>query len=144
MPHPPEAERFYTLEGYRRKNEPAVSCAMEDYLEMICRAAEADGCAHIGTLASRLNVRPSSASKMVRNLKALGLVRFEKYTVVIPTERGWELGNYLLWRHGVLTRFFCALTGKEEALEQTEKVEHFLSEQSVRAIERLLPLLDPP
>ena len=64
---------FYTQKGYQMRSQHALTGAMEDYLEMICRQAEADGCARIGLLAEGLNVRPSSASKMVYQLRTLGL-----------------------------------------------------------------------
>ena len=76
---------FYTQKGYQMRSQHALTGAMEDYLEMICRQAEADGCARIGLLAEGLNVRPSSASKMVYQLRALGLVAFEKYGLIPGT-----------------------------------------------------------
>ena len=97
---------FYTQKGYQMRSQHALTGAMEDYLEMICRQAEADGCARIGLLAEGLNVRPSSASKMVYQLRALGLVAFEKYGLIQPTEKGWSVGRWLLHRHEVLHRFF--------------------------------------
>ena len=84
---------FYTQKGYQMRSQHALTGAMEDYLEMICRQAEADGCARIGLLAEGLNVRPSSASKMVYQLRALGLVAFEKYGLIQPTEKGWSVGR---------------------------------------------------
>ena len=83
---------FYTQKGYQMRSQHALTGAMEDYLEMICRQAEADGCARIGLLAEGLNVRPSSASKMVYQLRALGLVAFEKYGLIQPTEKGGRWG----------------------------------------------------
>ena len=75
------------------RSQHALTGAMEDYLEMICRQAEADGCARIGLLAEGLNVRPSSASKMVYQLRALGLVALlKKYGLIQPTEKGWSVG----------------------------------------------------
>ena len=64
---------FYTQKGYQLKNCPAVTGAMEDYLEMICREGRSEGFGRINTLAGKLNVRPSSASKMVYNLRSLEL-----------------------------------------------------------------------
>lgn len=89
---------FYTQKGYQMRSQHALTGAMEDYLEMICRQAEADGCARIGLLAEGLNVRPSSASKMVYQLRTLGLVAFEKYGLIQPTEKGWSVGRWLLHR----------------------------------------------
>ena len=106
---------FYTQKGYQMRSQHALTGAMEDYLEMICRQAEADGCARIGLLAEGLNVRPSSASKMVYQLRTLGLVAFEKYGLIQPTEKGWSVGRWLLHRHEVLHRFFCMLHGRAGA-----------------------------
>ena len=101
---------FYTQKGYQMRSQHALTGAMEDYLEMICRQAEADGCARIGLLAEGLNVRPSSASKMVYQLRTLGLVAFEKYGLIQPTEKGWSVGRWLLHRHEVLHRFSVCST----------------------------------
>lgn len=133
---------FYTQKGYQLKNHPAITGAVEDYLEMICREGRSEGFVRINALAGKLNVRPSSASKMAYNLRALGLVEFEKYGLIRPTEKGWQLGEYLLYRHEVLLRFFRLVGGQEESLEQAEQVEHFLTEETVRSLERVADLLE--
>jgi DtxR family Mn-dependent transcriptional regulator len=133
---------FYTQKGYQLKNRPHITGAMEDYLEMICREAKAEGYVRINSLASKLNVRPSSASKMVHNLRALGLVEFEKYGLIRPIGEGCQLGNYLLYRHEVLLRFFRLMDGGEENLEQVEQVEHFLREETVHNLERVSDFLE--
>lgn len=133
---------FYTQKGYQLKNRAHITEAMEDYLEMICREVNAEGYARINSLAAKLNVRPSSASKMVYNLRTLGLVEFEKYGLIRPTESGWRLGKYLLYRHEVLLRFFRLVDGGEEDLEQVEQVEHFLRDKTVRNLERVSDILE--
>ena len=73
-----QEDNFYTLKGYSLLEYIQITSSMEDYLEMICRQARTEGYARINFLAQRLNVRPSSASKMVYQLRDLGLVAFEK------------------------------------------------------------------
>lgn len=131
-------EDFHTLKGYRQKNENHITESMEDYLEMICRYAKTDGYARIGVLSSKLNVRPSSASKMVNHLKDAGLVEFEKYGLIKPTQEGIEMGNYLLHRHNVLQEFFCYLNSSECELEQVEQVEHFINKTTLENIEKFM------
>ena len=133
---------FYTQKGYQRKNHPAVTGAMEDYLEMICRQARTEGVVRMGALAAGLNVRPSSASKMVQQLRELGLVEFERYGLIRPSAEGRRLGDFLLHRHEVLHRFFCLVNGTADELELVEQVEHYLDEATVGTLERLLPLLE--
>lgn len=135
---------FYTQKGYARRSSTPVTSAMEDYLEMICRQSRAEGYARINFLAHRLNVRPSSASKMVYQLRDLGLVSFEKYGLIRPTGEGEALGGYLLHRHDVLHRFFCWLNGTDDELEQVEQVEHYVNENTVENLERLMEERLPP
>lgn len=132
-----ENQEFRTLKGYHIKNNRLITEAMEDYLEMICRYSQKDGYARISHLAEQLNVKPSSTSKMAANLKELGLVDYEKYGVITVTEKGWELGNYLLYRHRVLHEFLCLLNGTTDELEQVEQIEHFFEEGTIRNLERL-------
>lgn len=128
---------FFTQKGYALRSHRQITGAMEDYLEMICRQAREAGYARIGMLAEHLNVRPSSASKMVRQLRELGLVEFPSYGLIRPTAEGFELGNYLLRRHNVLFRFFCLLNGTDDELEQVEQVEHFIRPETVDNLEAL-------
>ena len=132
-----ESREFYTLKGYRLQNGGDITEAMEDYLEMICRHIQENGYIRIHFLAEQLHVRPSSASKMVGKLREMGLVEFEKYGLIIPTERGMAVGRYLLWRHDVLHRFFRLLNHSDCQLEQVEKVEHFMSRETRENLEKL-------
>ncbi|MDR3207079.1 MAG: metal-dependent transcriptional regulator [Oscillospiraceae bacterium] len=133
---------YRTLKGYQRGETSLVTHAMEDYLEMICRCLRTEGAARVGTLAARLAVKPSSASKMAGNLRALGLLEYENYGVIHLTDKGFELGSYLLRRHDTLHRFFCLLNGTRDELEQTEKVEHYIDERTLRSLEDLIPALE--
>ena len=128
---------FHTLKGYELLENNQITKSMEDYLEMICRYAKEENFVRINFLASKLNVRPSSASKMVYNLKLEKLVSFEKYGVIQPTKKGWELGGYLLYRHDVLNRFFCLLNQSDDELEQVEQIEHFMNRDTVANLEKL-------
>lgn len=99
---------------------------------MIARILLEREVARIGELSERLHVRPSSASKMIQLLKGAGLVESEKYGYVSLTKKGREEGDYLLYRHKVVHRFLCVLNHTENELEQVEKIEHFLSRETVR------------
>lgn len=126
---------FYTLKGYQLNENTQITSSMEDYLEMICRILKKQDIVRINELAGMLHVRPSSASKMVGNLRYLGLVEFEKYGYVKPTPKGEELGEYLLYRHDVLNQFLCLINNSNDETEQVEKIEHFLTEKTIRNIE---------
>lgn len=122
---------FKTLKRY---NKNTITYAMEDYLEMICRSCEKDGYVRMNSLAFKLGVNPSSASKMVSNLKKQGLVEYEKYGVVKPTEKGIEFGKYLLHRHEILKEFFSIINGSEDVTDEIEPIEHYLSKETIENI----------
>lgn len=131
-----EAE-FYTLKGYQLNEGGKLTSAMEDYLEMICRMLKNTDVVRISELAEKLHVKPSSASKMVSNLKEEGYIEFKKYGYIVVTKKGVELGKYLLHRHDVLHKFLCVLNNTDNELEQVEKIEHFITENTIDNLEKL-------
>jgi len=133
-----DPNEFYTLKGYDQRGEESISPAMEDYLEMICRSIGNPGFVRVSTLAAKLNVKPSSASKMVARLREQGLVDFERYGVIVPTKKGEAAGEWLLRRHRVLEAFFRMVNHSENELELVEKIEHFIDPDTVGNIERML------
>lgn len=133
-----QTDNFYTLKGYSLLEHTLVTSSMEDYLEMICRLHHDGQPVRIKELAERLHVKPSSASKMTGNLKKQDLVRFEKYGTVSLTPAGLQLGEYLLFRHDVLHRFFCYVNQSSDELEQVEKVEHFIEPKTVYNLQKWL------
>ena len=124
-------DNYYTLKGYSIKENTLVTTAVEDYLEMLCRLEKESKPLRINYIAEILHVRPSSASKMMNNLKELDFVDFEKYGAIMLTDKGRKLGNYFLFRHETLHRFFCYLNHTENELEQVEKVEHFIDKRTI-------------
>jgi len=130
--------KFYTLKGYALIEENRITSSMEDYLEMIYRIHTTGEAVRIGAVAGRLNVKPSSATKMVTNLKEQGLVLSEKYGYIQLTEAGIKLGKYLVFRHDTLHRLLCYINQSEDELEQVEKIEHFINIETVQNIKKLL------
>lgn len=132
-----ERDGFYTFKGYQKNGEAALTTAMEDYLEMIFRVLQHGQRVRVGELSRVLHVKPSSVSKMVRQLNEAGYISARRYGVISLTEKGQEAGAYLLYRHEVIQRFLRALNGTPDELEQTEKIEHFLSRTTVENLDVL-------
>ena len=131
-----EKKEFHTVRGYQllEQNEKLLSSAMEDYLEMICRNSENEGFMRMNRLAELLNVKASSASKMVQKLGELGLLKYEKYGIIILTEDGKEVGLYLLNRHKIIEEFLRTIGIKENLLVETELIEHYISSNTLENI----------
>ena len=131
---------FYTLKGYSIKNNNIITIAMEDYLEMIYRNTINNDFITVKDLAYKLNVKPSSVSKMCNKLDFLKLVDFEKYGHVKLTELGKIKGEYFLWRHNVVEKLIKIINKKDFELEQVEKIEHFIDNKTLKNIEKFITL----
>lgn len=131
---------FYTVRGYERlmQMDKSVTPSMEDYLEMAYRLSREKGYTRIGDLAGALNVQPPSASKMVQKLAEASYISYEKYGAIELTEKGREMGDYLLKRHETIAEFLQIIGVTEGLLEETEKIEHNLSRKTVEQIMTLV------
>lgn len=129
-------EDFHTVRGYQLLSDEkkVLTSSMEDYLEMIYRISREEGEVRVNQLAERLNVRPSSATKVVQKLSKLGLVTYEKYGAVGLSRQGKVLGEFLLQRHEVIQEFLQNLGIEEMLLKDTELIEHDVSHSTLEYI----------
>lgn len=129
--------KFYTQSGYEKKATHPLTPAAEDYLEMIYRLSEAGTLpVRIKDLSDYLHVTPSSASRMASFMSGHGYINFKRYGYITLTTDGLGTGEYLIRRHNIVKDFLCELKGTNDELEETEKIEHFLSEDTVKAMEK--------
>lgn len=129
-------DEFYTVRGYEMKDaiEKLLTPAMEDYLEMIYRSSQVETNIRIKTIAKRLNVKDSSATKMVQKLGELGMLKYEKYGSIELTQKGYDTGAYLLKRHAIIENFFHLIGSKGDSLLHTERVEHVLADDIIESL----------
>lgn len=133
---------FYTFSEYMRKEDNALTASAEDYLEMIYRLSMETGFTRIHELSQSLNVQPPSATKMVQRLAELNLLKYEKYGVIMLGEDGKKLGKILLKRHETIENLLRILGIQEDnILEETEKVEHTISVQTVKCFDDYINFL---
>ncbi|WP_027634652.1 transcriptional regulator MntR [Clostridium hydrogeniformans] len=127
---------FYTFNEYMKCDDNKLTASMEDYLEMIYRIYEVNGYVRINELAQSLNVKPSSATKMVQKLRDLNLINYERYGAITLSIEGDEIGKKLLNRHKTIEYFLKLLGVKENyILEETEKIEHTINKETLCCIE---------
>ena len=132
-----ESSKFHTVRGYQRleQQDKKLTSAMEDYLEMIYRNSQKDEYIRINTLSELLNVAAPSATKMVQNLSKIGLVDYRRYEYIVLTDKGKELGKYLLKRHTIIETFLNNLGVEAELLADTELIEHDISDTTVQKLD---------
>lgn len=131
-----EVSKFHTVRGYQllEQNKKLLTPAMEDYLEMIYRNSLIEGYMRINILSELLNVAAPSATKMVQKLFRLGLLNYKKYGIIFLTDNGKEVGKFLLERHQIIEIFLMNLGVNENALTETELIEHYISTPTLQRI----------
>ncbi len=134
---------FHTFRGYTllSRDEKPLTASMEDYLEMIYRLSRENSYTRVNDLAAALNVQPPSATKMIQKLADLGFLQYEKYGIIKLTGQGERLGGYLLERHNTLEAFLRMIGVTEGILEETEKIEHNISDHTLARIADLVRFL---
>ncbi len=125
---------FHTFREYMKKDEDLLTASMEDYLEMIFRLSGETGFTRINDLSAALNVQPPSATRMVQKLAEIGTLDYEKYGVIVLSQKGKKLGGALLERHQMVEEFLKMLGITEDVLVETEKIEHTISRQTLRRL----------
>lgn len=133
---------FYTFRGYRIKNQEVLSPSMEDYIEMIYRLSLEKDVVRASDLSESLHVQPPSTTKMVKRLSKSGYVYYEKYGQIKLTKIGNEIGEYLLFRHKTVYNFLQLIGVKDNLLEETEKIEHAISADTLEQISNLTTFLN--
>ena len=132
-----DPDGFYTMKGYTLLSAGQLTSAMEDYLEMIARIKREGQTVRVVDLSSHLHVKASSVTKMIQQLVKAGFVHAQKYGDIELTPKGISLGDYLLYRHNVLHHFLCFVNSSINELEQVEKIERFINEQTIKNLDLL-------
>ena len=136
---------FYTFRGYSLNNEKSLTPSMEDYIEMIYRLSLKQNIVRVNDLSDSLNVQPPSSTKMIKKLSEIGYVNYEKYGYVNLTEKGVDIGKYLLNRHETISKFLKLIGVEHNLLEQTEKIEHAIYEETLDKINSFIHfIIDNP
>ncbi len=116
----------------------------EDYLEAIWFITQEKGYARVTDIAERLNISQASVSKMLRRLKADGLLEVERYRGLSLTPYGESQGQRLLARHRILERFLEQLGVSDPAVayHDVEGIEHYVSAETLERLSALIQYID--
>lgn len=122
----------------------------ENYLKALFHLTkEIDGKDDAGTneLASYLNIKPASASDMLKKLKDKDLVYFEKYGKITLTEVGLKYAIQIIRKHRLWETFLYEKLqfSWDEVHEVAEQLEHIKSKKLIEQIDKFLgyPKNDP-
>ena len=100
----------------------------EDCLEVIYR-----GDKRVKDIAKKLNIKAPTLVELLERMERKGLIVHKKYGPVELTEKGREIAEKVLRRHGILTNFFIEVLGMdaEKGEEEACRIEHYLDEETI-------------
>ena len=117
------------------KNEKTT----EDYLEAMLMIKEKQGYIRSIDVAELLGVKKPSVTYATKKLRESGYITTDDNGMILFTEQGKKLAESTWDRHQTLAKLFISLGVKEkQALIDACKVEHDLSEETFKAIQKFV------
>lgn len=118
----------------------------EDYLEIMYYLNEQNQNITSIEISKRLKVSRSSVSQMLRKLKKENYIEFEPYKDIKLQKKGFLIGEKIAKNHHILETLLTHIgVPKSVALKDIHGLEHYLSHETIEAIQKLnLHLKDHP
>lgn len=111
----------------------------EDYVEAIADLHEANGSCRAVDLAKLFRVSNATVNRTVGRLVRDGFAETEPYGPIELTKKGQRLAAESRKRHETVIEFLIALgVSRETALIDSEGIEHHVSEETLRAMQKYL------
>src|SRR5690606_29657428 len=127
-----------------------LSITEENYLKALLRiTVEQNSTGEAGTnqLAGKMNVRPATATDMLKKLKEKQLVNYERYGKISLTPTGRNLAIAVIRKHRLWETFLFEKLGFswDEVHDIAEQLEHIKSDKLVERLDKFLgyPRFDP-
>lgn len=128
--------KYFTFNEYMKSNR--LTPSEEDYLEMIYRIHLENKDIKVKDIANELNIKPASVTKMVQKLNDKNILEYKKYNHIKLTDAGYKIGETLLKRHNTVYKFLEILGLEHNIHEETEKIEHTISYDTLEKMEVLI------
>ena len=110
---------------------------------MIYEITQDEPVARVKDIAKVLDVSLPSVTNAMKRLRDLGFVNYEKYGLIVLSEKGMKRATSLERVHEVLEKFFVELVGVPLDVSDhlSCRMEHFFDEDSEERTEKLIDLL---
>jgi DtxR family Mn-dependent transcriptional regulator len=115
--------------------------SLEDYLEEIYRFSLSLDTVRVTDISNKLNVALPSVTKALYKLRDESCIKYERYGEIKLTEKGKELGYYLITRNQLLQEFLALICSKCNFAAEAEAMEHYLSTATIDAIKTLVDFM---
>lgn len=123
---------------------PALTSAMEDYLEAIYHLEQERRIARVRDIAVRLGVKMSSVSSALKSLGSRGFIRYDPHQFITLTDRGIEKAKQIVRKHEILKRFLARVlkVGEPAAEDNACRIEHHLDPEVIEKLVRFVEFIE--
>jgi Mn-dependent DtxR family transcriptional regulator len=115
-----------------------LSPSLEDYLEEIFRISQSGETIRVTDIAACLKVSLPSVTSALKKLSEGGYIKYRPYRDIVLTEKGKELGRFLVERNRIIQDFLILIDSKCDVAAEAEAMEHYLSLPTLEAIINLV------
>lgn len=115
-----------------------LSSSLENCLVIIYKMALQEDELKSSEIAKRLNVPLSRAIQGIQRLHYQKYLTYSPYRPLELTEKGKMMGEYLVARNAIIREFLDILQIKENVESEAEAMEQYLSDASLRIIEKFV------
>ncbi len=134
-------------DGSSRQRHNLNHQAIEDYLKTIYTLVQTESPVSTSRIAEARQVKPASASSMIKRLAGLNMVNYAKHYGVTLTPAGEKLALEVIRHHRLIELYLIEALGFswDEVHEQADILEHVISEKLEERIAAALnyPEFDP-
>ena len=136
------SKRLESIKAGHKTKKISSTVREEDYLEVIAELVELKGYATTLDISRFMNVTPTSVTKMLQKLDEKKYLEYEKYHGINLTTMGKHVADSIRRKHSTLLEFFEILNiGKEIANQDTEGLEHHLSDKTIKQLKKYITFL---
>lgn len=124
---------------HRRTRDDHASEVAEDYVEAIADAIESSGVCRSMDLVKQFAVTHATVNNTIARLQRDGLVSTAPYQPIELTVAGKRLAKASRKRHEIVRSFLEAMGVSRQTAEiDSEGIEHHVSKETLRAMQRIL------
>ena len=116
--------------------------SLEDYLEEVYRFSLSSDSVRVTDLSQKLAVSLPSVTKALHKLKDGEFISYQRYGEIILTEKGKQLGDFLVKRNQLLQEFLVLIQTDCDIEAEAEAMEHYLSDATIRSIQAIVIFLN--
>lgn len=118
-----------------------LSPSLEDYLEEVYRFSVIQDVVRVSDISHKLNFALPSVSKALGKLRARGYITYQRYGYIGLTDKGRQMGSYLVERNRVLQDFLVLLRTPCDVAAEAEAMEHYLSRETIDSIRVMMAFM---